>query len=123
MLWYDNPYHFFTGFVEASISTGLPSQPKKKHGGEHPMWIVTSHSPLLSERSSKTGVGMIDQFFDHWLPTFVDTVRTLIRGPEIAKQMHQEVISKDGISVPVPIGHLPLLKANQSPSELGADGR
>mmetsp|Transcript_39342 Transcript_39342/g.91990 ORF Transcript_39342/g.91990 Transcript_39342/m.91990 type:complete len:169 (-) Transcript_39342:114-620(-) len=101
MLWYSNPYHFFTGFVEASVSHGRPSQEDKVHGGEHPMWLVTSHSPLLSNRDSKIiGVGRIDAFFDGWLPVIVDEIRALIRGPEIARQMHQEVISKDGISRP-----------------------
>ena len=38
MLWYNNPYHFLTGFVEASASNGLPSQPDKPDSGEHPMW-------------------------------------------------------------------------------------
>jgi len=102
MLWYSNPYHFFSGFVEASISTGEPSQPDKLHGGEHPMWLITSRSPLLSSRDSSTGVGMIDAFFDYWLPDFVDCVRGLIRGPEVASKMHQTVISKDGASRPAP---------------------
>jgi len=102
MLWYSNPYHFFSGFVEASISTGEPSQPDKMYGGEHPMWLITSRSPLLSSRDSSTGVGMIDAFFDYWLPDFVDCVRGLILGPEVAQKMHQEVISKDGASRPAP---------------------
>lgn len=100
MLWYNNPYHFFTGFVEASISSGEPSQLDKRFGGEHPMWIVSSRSFFLSDRHSETGVGMIDHFFDTWLPFFVDEVRTLVRGLEVAKAMHMEVISKDGISRP-----------------------
>lgn len=44
MLWYSNPYHFFTGWVEASITHGRPSQVDKVHGGEHPMWLVTTPS-------------------------------------------------------------------------------
>ena len=55
MLWYSNPYHFFTGWVEASITHGRPSQVDKVHGGEHPMWLVTSPSPLLSKRDAPTG--------------------------------------------------------------------
>ena len=43
MLWYNNPYHFFTGFVEASISTG-GSQTDKPDSGEHPMWCE-DHPP------------------------------------------------------------------------------
>mmetsp|Transcript_12450 Transcript_12450/g.16044 ORF Transcript_12450/g.16044 Transcript_12450/m.16044 type:complete len:474 (+) Transcript_12450:45-1466(+) len=101
MLWYNNPYHFLTGYVEASISNGKPSQIDKKNGGEHPMWLISSHSPMLSDRTSfMASPGKIDAFFDAWLPVIVDEVRSLIRGPEIAKQMHQEVISKDGISRP-----------------------
>lgn len=75
MLWYSNPYHFLTGFVEASISNGGLSQPKKFNGGEHPMWLVTDRSPLLSGRESLTGSGMIDAFFDEWLPLFVHECR------------------------------------------------
>merc|ERR1719245_575259 len=63
MLWYNNPFHFLTGWVEASVSTGLPSQPNKKHGGEHPMWLVTGRSPQVAGRESWTGSGMIDAFF------------------------------------------------------------
>jgi hypothetical protein len=75
MLWYNNPYHFLTGYVEASISNGGHSQPEKFNGGEHPMWLVTGKSPLLSGRDSLTGSGMIDAFFDDWLPLFVHECR------------------------------------------------
>jgi hypothetical protein len=69
MLWYNNPYHFLTGFVEASVSHGRPSQTDKALGGEHPMWLVSSHSPLHSERNSiMLGPGRVDRFFDNWLP-------------------------------------------------------
>lgn len=100
MLWYNNPYHFLTGFVEASVSTGGASQPDKYHGGEHPMWLVTAHSPLLSRRNWSIGPASIDSFFDSWLPTIVDEIRRVVRGPEIAAQMHQEVVSKEGVSRP-----------------------
>jgi len=100
MLWYNNPYHQFTGFVEASTTTGAPSQLDKKNGGEHPMWLVAARSPMLSKRDGFTGPGSVDGFFDRWLPNFVDEVRRLMRGEEYAKQMHEEVISKDGISRP-----------------------
>mmetsp|Transcript_47534 Transcript_47534/g.110809 ORF Transcript_47534/g.110809 Transcript_47534/m.110809 type:complete len:434 (+) Transcript_47534:152-1453(+) len=100
MLWYNNPYHHFTGFVEASTTTGAPSQLDKKNGGEHPMWLVATRSPMLSKRDGLTGPGSVDGFFDRWLPNFVDEVRILLRGEEYAKQMHEEVISKDGISRP-----------------------
>ena len=100
MLWYSNPFHFLTGFVEASITNGQPSQTDKRHGGEHPMWLVTAPSPMLSKRDSFTGPGVIDAFFDQWLPTIVDECRRIIKGPEVAAQMHQEVVSKDGVSRP-----------------------
>jgi hypothetical protein len=100
MLWYNNPYHLFTGFVEASVSTGAPSQLDKPDSGEHPMWLTTSRSPLLSKRDALAGVGLVDAFFDKWLPTFVHGCRTLIRGREIADAMRTEVVSKDGISRP-----------------------
>lgn len=113
MLWYSNPFHFLTGWVEASVSTGLPSQPNKKHGGEHPMWLVTGRSPQVAGRESWTGSGMIDAFFDHWLPIFVHEMRRLSfstrfkdqvdgdkRALAIADAKYQEVHSEDGISRP-----------------------
>lgn len=100
MLWYNNPYHFFTGYVEASVSTGGEHQKIKKNGGEHPMWLVTSRSPMLTSRTSKFGVGWIDHFFDYWLPFFVFEIRKLVRGEEDAKIFYQEVVSADGISPP-----------------------
>lgn len=79
MLWYSNPFHFLTGWVEASISTGMPSQPRKALGGEHPMWLVTGKTQLTSGRDSYTGSGMIDWFFDYWLPVFVHEIRYAIK--------------------------------------------
>ena len=115
MLWYSNPYHFFSGWVEASISHGRPSQEDKVHGGEHPMWLVTSPSPLLSKRDAPTGPGMIDAFFDAWLPTIVDEVRRLAKGPEYAAARHQgapslpslrrSAFSKRTLSSPRRCGH------------------
>lgn len=117
MLWYSNPYHFFTGWVEASISTGLPSQPDKLHGGEHPMWLVSGKTFLTAHRDSYCGSGMIDWFFDYWLPVFVHevrfsmTYRTKIKqgmskkdatdaAIKYAASRYQEVSSKDGVSQP-----------------------
>jgi len=127
MLWYSNPFHFLTGWVEASASTGMPSQPDKKHGGEHPMWLVTAPTNLISGRDSFTGSGLIDGFFDYWLPVFVHEMRyshfadkfwkerkyTNVDGTvdfekcqkeakTIADDKYQEVTSADGISVPKP---------------------
>jgi len=113
MLWYNNPFHFLTGWVEASVSTGMPSQPGKKHGGEHPMWLVCAKTRQASGRDSFTGSGMIDAFFDYWLPVFVHEMRRLrtlkkLAGHPDAEKMalaiadheYQEVDSKDGISAP-----------------------
>lgn len=116
MLWYSNPFHFLTGFVEASISTGLPSQPDKMHGGEHPMWLISAKTHLTASRESFTGSGLIDWFFDYWLPVFVHEVRYAMnyRDNLFLKKMsstdshtdalkkadakYQEVSSSDGIS-------------------------
>ena len=57
MLWYNNPYHFLTGWVEASNTTGEASQLEKVNGGEHPMWLVSSSSPQGAGRKGFTGSG------------------------------------------------------------------
>lgn len=104
MLWYSNPYHFFTGFVEASISNGKESQLDKAPGGEHPMWLVTSRSPMASLREHwfplNINPGQIDRFFDEWLPSITYETRLLALGKEAADARYQGVISKDGISRP-----------------------
>lgn len=115
MLWYNNPHHFLTGYVEAECSMGYPSQMDKMGGGEHPMWIVSplpGSSHMINERMggalTKLGSGWIDSFFDWWLPFIVDMLRTLNRGKDIAEKLHEEVVSKDGMSRPAgknpPIG-------------------
>ena len=116
MLWYNNPYHFFTGWVEASITNGEPSQTDKVYGGEHPMWLVTSRSPMLSRRDGELGPGRIDTFFDEWLPTIVNEVRRLARGAEYAASMHQEVVSKDGLSRPAATVGMDSLAADAPPA-------
>jgi len=100
MLWYNNPFHFLTGWVEASVSNGQPSQPRKALGGEHPMWLVTGRTPQVAARDSWTGSGMIDAFFDYWLPVFVHEMRRQVLGRAEADRMYQEVNSKDGVSSP-----------------------
>merc|ERR1719174_3095108 len=57
MLWYNNPYHFLTGWVEASITAGVPQQTDKDRGGEHPMWLCAGRSRLSASRDSLTGSG------------------------------------------------------------------
>jgi len=110
MLWYNNPYHHFTGWVEAHPSTGEASQLDKADGGEHPMWLVGSKSPLTSKRTSMTGPGSIDKFFDDWIPVFAHEVRYSHHRMEgksheealkIANDKYQEVASADGISRPL----------------------
>jgi len=114
MLWYSNPFHFLTGWVEASVSTGMPSQPEKFHGGEHPMWLVTGKSPQVASREAWTGSGWIDDFFDYWLPVFVHEMRRAryaerfkdqpdgeAKALQIADDKYQEVYSQDGKSRPI----------------------
>merc|ERR1711971_376925 len=83
----------------------------KNRGGEHPMWLVTSHSPLLSNRRSPTGTGFIDKFFDIWLPSLVDMLRNLVRGPNPSAELHETVISKDIVSRPALAKKVPLVEA------------
>jgi len=109
MLWYNNPYHFLTGWVEAEVSTGLPSQPDKNRGGEHPMWLVGAHSPFHSSRKSSFTVGYIDEFFDTWLPKVVYHVRKYNCGADAASELYEEVISKDGRSRPAQKKQIPLV--------------
>mmetsp|Transcript_8743 Transcript_8743/g.24303 ORF Transcript_8743/g.24303 Transcript_8743/m.24303 type:complete len:157 (+) Transcript_8743:1-471(+) len=103
MLWYNNPYHPYTGWVEASSSNGGASQPDKPLSGEHPMWLVTSSSPLQSQREGGIGLvgpGFIDRFFDWWLPVFMHGMRTINFGKSYADAHRESVISKDGVSRP-----------------------
>jgi hypothetical protein len=111
MLWYNNPYHFFTGWVEASVTHGRPSQTDKNRGGEHPMWLVSSRSPLLSDRRSMTGTGWIDNFFDEWLPSIVDKIREINQGMDAVEKLREPVISKDGASRPKLGKSVPLVEA------------
>lgn len=113
------PYHIFTGFVEASVSTG-GSQGEKPDSGEHPMWLVSGHSPMTAGRFSLTGTGMIDRFFDRWLPVFVEEMRRVATGNDTyAKEMRTEVISADGRSNPLPPGEQAMDDPNLDPIEQG----
>jgi hypothetical protein len=100
MLWYNNPFHFLTGWVEASISTGYPSQANKLHGGEHPMWLVGANTALTASRESFTGSGLIDWFFDYWLPVFVHEVRFAMnfRANKAEKNMQPEEAHKEALA-------------------------
>eukprot|EP00929_Paragymnodinium_shiwhaense_P060933 TRINITY_DN30419_c0_g1_i3.p1 TRINITY_DN30419_c0_g1~~TRINITY_DN30419_c0_g1_i3.p1 ORF type:complete len:334 (-),score=31.39 TRINITY_DN30419_c0_g1_i3:181-1182(-) len=110
VLWYNNPYHFLTGYVEASLTDGIRgSQPDKNRGAEHPMWLVTSRSPMLSSRKSIAGTGWIDHFFDKWLPRIVDAMRRINLGHDAMEALKEEVISKDGSSRPAQGNKVPLV--------------
>ena len=52
-------HYFKTCAVEfcKRLSGGGPSQPEKVDGVEHPMWGVSSASPLAAGRASLTGLG------------------------------------------------------------------
>lgn len=89
-LWYNNPYHIFTGYAEAQITTGMPSQFDKFRGGEHAMWVLSGHSPLLARRTSLFGVGCIERCAEQWLPRLTYELRRLIRGQAIADIVRRE---------------------------------
>jgi hypothetical protein len=86
MLWRNNPYHIFTGYVEANVSTGFPTQPGKNLGPEHPMWLVNSHNKLAADRSVPWSLGRVDLFFDDYIPQLAHFVRLNVRGREIADE-------------------------------------
>jgi len=60
--------------------------------------------------------GRIDTFFDDWLPTIVNEVRRLAKGAEYAASMHQEVVSKDGLSRPAATVGMDSLAADAPPA-------
>ena len=71
---------------------------------------------MLSNRDSVTGPGVIDTFFDSWLPVIANEVRRLARGAEYAASMHQEVVSKDGLSRPAATVGMDNLAADAPPA-------
>jgi len=85
MLWRNNPFHVYTGHVEAGISNGQPCQTKKLHGAEHPMWLINGHSFLAAYRGLHASVGWIDSFFDQFLPEFQRKIRKLVKGEKVAE--------------------------------------
>jgi hypothetical protein len=88
MLWRNNPFHIYTGFVEAGFSTGLPSEPNRAGGIEHPMWLLCSHSPLSSLRSAPLSTGYIDNYFDMVIPQYNLAIRSLCKGDTFANIMY-----------------------------------
>ena len=71
---------------------------------------------MLSRRDGQIGPGRIDTFFDDWLPTIVNEVRRLAKGAEYAASMHQEVVSKDGLSRPAATVGMDSLAADAPPA-------
>ena len=71
LYWHNNPFHTLTGLSEVSISNGEKQCPQKRYGIEHPMWLVTGHSPLLADRNSRAGSGIVTASNDNWLPKFL----------------------------------------------------
>lgn len=69
MLWYNNPFHPCTGYVEVNI---LKSRIDGTFRLEHPMWLVTSRSPRESGTiNHKSGVMYVDDLFvQHVLPDY-----------------------------------------------------
>ena len=50
---YNNPCYLFIGYVKAGLYNGLPSQPNKNNGLEHPMWLIAGHNYLSNIRIQK----------------------------------------------------------------------
>lgn len=90
MLWYNNPFHIYTGYVEASIGNGLPSQPEKKYGGEHPMWILAGHNWVSASRKVTVSTGWIDWYFDRYIPWFQRFIRGNVRGWDVAEEFFKK---------------------------------
>jgi hypothetical protein len=84
MLWRNNPYHIYTGYVEANVSSGLPSQPEKELGVEHPMWLINSHNKLAADRQVNFALGWIDEYFDRFMPNISHFIRLNVLGKEAA---------------------------------------
>lgn len=68
VLWFNNPYHIYTGVVEANISKG--KQP------EHPMWLISSHNRLAADSRIMLSTGWIDTFFEGFLPHISHYIRS-----------------------------------------------
>ena len=80
MLWGNNPFHIFTGYVEANVSDGQPSQPDKLHGLEHPMWLLCGDNYLASSDTVLFNATWIDRFFDHAIPLIQRLIRGRLKG-------------------------------------------
>ena len=80
ILWRNNPYHIYTGIVEACIS-------KKRQALEHPMWLISSHNKLAADPKVLLSTGWIDLFFDTFIPNFEYFIRLNELGKEAADAM------------------------------------
>ena len=80
MLWGNNPFHIFTGYVEANVSDGQPSQPDKLHGLEQPMWLLCGDNYLASSDTVLFNATWIDRFFDHAIPLIQRLIRGRVKG-------------------------------------------
>ncbi|KAL7435586.1 hypothetical protein ACHAXM_004727 [Skeletonema potamos] len=80
ILWRNNPYHIYTGVVEACIS-------KKRQSLEHPMWLISSHNKLSADPKICLSTGWIDLFFDQFIPHFEYFIRLNELGREAADAM------------------------------------
>lgn len=80
ILWRNNPYHIYTGIVEACIS-------KKRQALEHPMWLISSHKKLSASPAVCLSTGWIDLFFDQFIPHFEYFIRLNELGREAANAM------------------------------------
>ena len=62
--------------------------------------LVSGRNPMMHNRKGLFGIGMVDSFFDAFLPYFMHALRTINFGKDYADAHHEEVVSKDGISRP-----------------------
>jgi hypothetical protein len=90
VLWRNNPYHIYTGFVEANHSTGFPTQPEKNTGIEHPMWLINAHNKLAADRNIQFSLGQIDGFFDKFIPQLSHFIRLNVLGREAADAAYEK---------------------------------
>ncbi|KAL9190341.1 hypothetical protein ACHAXT_007552 [Thalassiosira profunda] len=77
ILWRSNPYHIYTGVVEASIST-------KQQALEHPMWLISAHNKLACDPKILMSTSWIDLFFDRFIPHLDHFIRMNELGREAA---------------------------------------
>ncbi len=84
ILWRNNPYHIYTGIVEACVS-------KKRQALEHPMWLISSHQKLAADSKVCLSTGWIDIFFEQFIPHFEYFIRLNELGREAADAMAEQI--------------------------------